>query len=105
MPSECDGSRTVLFEDEVDIKLNPKIGRDWMLRGTQRWIATPGKNETYYVAGALDVRTGKIIATGNSHKNVELFIALLWRLSGAYPWAQRVHLVVDNYRMHKAKRT
>jgi len=95
----------VLFEDEVDINLNPKIGRDWMLRGTQRWIPTPGKNEKYYVAGALDVRTGKVIATGNSRKNVDLFIALLWRLIGAYPWAKRVHLVVDNYCIHKAKRT
>jgi transcriptional regulator with XRE-family HTH domain len=75
----------VLFEDEVDINLNPKVGRDWMLRGTQRWIPTPGKNEKHYLAGALDVRTGKVIATGNSHKNVDLFIALLWRLIRAYP--------------------
>jgi transposase len=95
----------VLFEDEVDINLNPKIGRDWMLRGTQRWIPTPGKNEKYYLAGALDVRTGKVIATGHSHKNVDLFIALLWKLIGAYPWAKRIHLVVDNYCIHKAKRT
>jgi transposase len=76
-----------------------------MLRGTQRWIPTPGKNEKYYVTGALDVRTGKVIATGNAHKNVDLVIALLRRLVGTYPWAKRVHLVVDKYCFHKAKRT
>jgi hypothetical protein len=54
----------VLFEDEVDIHLNPKIGRDWMLRGHQRKIVTPGKNEKFYLAGALDVLTGKLICTG-----------------------------------------
>jgi transposase len=65
----------------------------------------PWENEKFYLAGALDVRTGQVIATGNSHKNVDLFIALLWRLIGAYPRARRVHLVVDNDCIHKAKRT
>ena len=105
LESSATSREPVLFEDEVDINLNPKIGRDWMLRGKQRWVLTPGKNEKYYLAGALDVRTGRIIATGNPRKNVDLFIALLWRLVGAYPWAKRVHLVLDNYCIHKAKRT
>ena len=48
----------VLYSDEVDVHLNPKIGRDWMLRGQQRRIVTPGKNQKFYLAGALDVRTG-----------------------------------------------
>ena len=33
----------VLNGDEVDVHLNPKIGRDWMLRGQQRRIVTPGR--------------------------------------------------------------
>lgn len=36
----------VLYSDEVDVHLNPKIGRDWMLRGHQRRIVTPGKNKS-----------------------------------------------------------
>jgi hypothetical protein len=52
----------VLSSDEVDIHLNvyPKIGRDWMLRGEQHRIVTPGKNEKLYLAGALDVHTGEL---------------------------------------------
>jgi hypothetical protein len=35
--------------DEVDIHLNPRIGRDWMLPGMQRRIVTPGKDEKRYL--------------------------------------------------------
>lgn len=34
-----------VYLDEVDIHLNPKIGADWMLRGTQKTVLTPGKNQ------------------------------------------------------------
>lgn len=32
--------RGVRVEDEADIDLNPKIGSDWMLPGTQRRVMT-----------------------------------------------------------------
>jgi hypothetical protein len=35
-----------------------------MLRGEQRRIVTPGKNEKFYLAGALEVRTGVLHTTG-----------------------------------------
>jgi transposase len=95
----------VLYSDEVDIHLNPKIGRDWMLRGQQRRIVTPGKNEKFYLAGALDTRTGKLHTTGAARKNAALFCQLLWLLASRYRRAHRVHLVVDNYGIHKARGT
>ena len=58
----------VLYSDEVDVHLNPKIGLDWMLPGQQRRILTPGKNEKFYLAGALDVRTGALLTTGLAHR-------------------------------------
>jgi hypothetical protein len=87
----------VLYSDEVDIHLNPKIGRDWMLRGHQRRIVTPGKNQKFYLAGALDVRTGRLHTTGAASKNAALFCQLLWLLASRYRRARRVHLIVDNY--------
>jgi transposase len=95
----------VLYSDEVDIHLNPKIGRDWMLRGQQRRIATPGKNQKFYLAGALDVRTGQLITTGAARKNAALFCDLLERLAARYHRARRVHLIVDNYGIHSAHQT
>ncbi|GMU36591.1 MAG: helix-turn-helix domain-containing protein [Phycisphaerae bacterium] len=54
------------YADEVDIHLNPKIGYDWMLRGQQKTVLTPGQNQKRYVAGALScqARPGLTAATG-----------------------------------------
>ncbi len=95
----------VFYSDEVDIHLNPKIGRDWMLRGHQRRVVTPGKNEKFYLAGALDVRTGRLVTTGAARKNAALFCELLRLLASRYRRARRIHLVVDNYGIHKAQLT
>ena len=92
----------VLYVDEIDIHLNPKIGRDWMLRGTQRLIITPGKNEKFYVAGALDVRRRRVVFTGEERKNSSLFVALLDRVLAEYPRARTIHLILDNYIIHKS---
>lgn len=95
----------VLYSDEVDIHLNPKIGKDWMLRGQQRRIVTPGKNRKFYLAGALDVRTGKLHTTGAAQKNAALFCQLLWMLASRYRHARCIHLIVDNYGIHSARET
>jgi transposase len=47
------------YEDEVDIHLNPRIGRDWMLPGTQKEVLTPGQNQKHYLAGARPGRPGR----------------------------------------------
>jgi len=95
----------VLYSDEVDVHLNPKIGRDWMLPGQQRRVLTPGKNKKFYLAGALDVRTGALHTTGEPRKGAALFCSLLALLAERYPKAQRVHLIVDNYGIHSAHAT
>lgn len=96
----------VLYADEVDIHLNPKIGRDWMLPGQQRRIVTPGKNKKFYLAGALDVRTGKLHTTGADRKGAALFCDLLRLLAEQYgAEARRIHLIVDNYGIHSARMT
>ena len=96
----------VLYSDEVDIHLNPKIGRDWMLRGEQRRIVTPGKNEKFYLAGALDVRTGELHSTGAAQKSTTLFCELLKLLASTYDArVRRIHLIVDNYAIHSAHAT
>jgi len=66
-----------VYEDEVDIHLNPKIGVDWMPRGIQKEVLTPGKNAKAYVAGALDARSRDIVWVGGSEKTSALFVALL----------------------------
>lgn len=96
----------VLYVDEVDVHLNPKIGRDWMLPGQQRRIVTPGKNEKFYLAGALDVRTGTLHTTGAARKGAALFCELLRLLDKRYGRrVHRLHLILDNYGIHSARAT
>jgi transposase len=102
LEERASAAEPVLYSDEVDIHLNPKIGRDWMLRGQQRRIVTPGKNQKFYLAGALDVRTCALHTTGAHKKNAELFCELLRLLATTYARARRIHLIVDNYGVHSA---
>ncbi|MDC9595259.1 IS630 family transposase, partial [Xenorhabdus sp. IM139775] len=67
--SRASEKHPVVYEDEVDIHLNPKIGAGWYFKGQQKRINTPGKNQKYYVAGCLDVRTNKIVFTGYMKKS------------------------------------
>jgi transposase len=92
-----------VYEDEVDIHLNPKIGWDWMVRGQQKEVVTPGQNVKRYLAGALDARTGQVCWVEGERKNSALFIALLDRLMTTYPQAPVIHVVLDNFRIHDSK--
>jgi transposase len=90
------------YEDEVDVHLNPKIGLDWMGLGQQKEVATPGKNEKRYLAGALEVRTGVLTWVEGARKTSYLFLDLLDRLLRTYADASCLHLVLDNYRIHSS---
>ena len=92
------------FEDELDVHLNPRIGRDWMLRGQQKLVVTPGKNKKRYIAGALQVGTGRLVVVEASRKNTDLFIELLKKLRRVHRDARRIHLVVDNYVIHSSRK-
>jgi transposase len=91
------------YEDEVDVHLNPKIGLDWMGRGQQKEVPTPGKNAKRYLAGAWDVRTQVVHWVEGERKTSYLFLALLDRLVQHYRDATRLHLILDNYRIHSSE--
>lgn len=91
------------YEDEVDIHLNPKIGRDWMLCGQQKEVLTPGKNEKRYLAGAQNVRNGELIWVEGDRKNSLLFVRLLWELVQRHPDAKVIHVILDNYSIHSTQ--
>jgi putative transposase len=94
----------ILFADELDIALLPKVGYQWMPRGAQVEVPTPGTNQKNYLAGALDLRTGAITRCVWFRKQAGLFLDLLRLLDRAYPagqWA-RIYVVVDKAQIHKA---
>ncbi|OFV84722.1 MAG: hypothetical protein A2W26_13675 [Acidobacteria bacterium RBG_16_64_8] len=92
----------VVFADEVDLHLNPKIGPDWMLPGVQRKILTPGKNEKRYLAGAYDPRQRRLVYVEGDRKASWLFLNLLRALLVAYRGMKTIHVILDNYVIHKS---
>jgi transposase len=95
----------VLYVDEVDLHLNPRIGPDWMLPGTQREVLTPGQNEKRHLAGAYDPAHQRLVYVTGDRKATWLFLNLLCALLDAYRWARRIHLILDNYIIHKSRLT
>jgi transposase len=92
-----------VYLDEVDVHLNPKIGPDWMNRGTQKQVMTPGQNVKRYLCGALDARSGLVTWVKGEKKNSLLFISTLHKLVQTYPEAKVIHIVLDNFKIHDSK--
>jgi transposase len=95
----------MVFADELDIHLLPKVGAAWMPKGSQEEVMTPGKNAKHYLAGALNLVTGEIIYGLGPRKTNALFRDLLTQLDRTYSALRvtRIYVVVDNYCIHKAK--
>jgi putative transposase len=103
---ETRGKRAaVLFADELDLHLLPKVGYQWMPKGETVKLVTPGQNQKHYLAGALDPTTGRMLHCLGARKTNVLFRALLDRLEAHYTRTRfaKVYVVVDNYGIHKAK--
>ena len=95
----------VFYEDEMDVHLNPKIGRDWMPKGHRRLVVTPGQNKKRFIAGALNTATGKLTWVEAHSKASDLFCKLLWKLAAEHRDAKRIHVILDNYIIHSSRKT
>jgi transposase len=93
----------VLYADEVDIHLNPRIGPDWMLPGQQRLVVTPGKNEKRYLAAAYDASRQRLVYVAGRRKTSWLFLRLLHLLQRVYRGVRTIHLILDNFVIHKSR--
>ncbi len=62
-------TETAVFQDEVDLNLNPEIGSCWQPKGEQREIVTPGNNVKRYLSGSLDWRSKRVFSTFGKGRN------------------------------------
>jgi transposase len=92
---------TAVFEDEVDVNLNPKIGCMWMRRGQQAEVVTPGDNAKRYLAGSLHWRTGALITTEGPARDGALFVGHLEELCRRLRRYKVIHVIVDNAKFHE----
>jgi transposase len=96
---------TAVFQDEVDIHLNPKIGACWMPRGEQAEVVTPGNNEKRHLAGSLHWRTGRLLLSPpGQRRNADLFVAHLDDLRRRLRSYRVIHVICDNARFHDCRK-
>jgi transposase len=94
---------TEVFMDEVDVNLNPKVGCQWMRRGEQAAVETPGNNEKRYLAGSIHWRTGRVILTEGKPRegrSAALFLRHLDDLRRAFRHYKVIHVLCDNAGTH-----
>ena len=95
-----------VFQDEVDVNTNPKIGAMWMRRGQQAKVVTPGTNEKRDLAGSLNWRTGALILTEGLPKEgrtTALFLRHLDELRRHLLHYHKIHVICDNARSQKSQ--
>src|SRR5262249_812945 len=94
----------ILFADELDIDLLPKVGSQWVLKGTQLEARTPGKNQQRELAAALDLATGQPDDVLGPKQNNALFRKRLDQLQQTFGKGDRkLDGVGDKDKLHQAK--
>jgi transposase len=104
------GQIILLYEDELDLNLLPGVIRCWTKRGQQRKIPTPGQNVKRYGFGAVNFVTGQLTHRIGERKNSDGFCALVEKIVETYCPGEiytgpKIGLVVDNYIIHRSKKT
>jgi len=105
LAASASDAQVVVYADEVDLHLNPTIGPDWMLPGTRRLVVTPGNNDKRYLAGAYEPRHDRLVYVEGERKASWLFLNLVRALLEAYDRAETIHVILDNYIVHKSRMT
>ena len=103
-PAGLPADEVAVFQDEVDINLNPKIGSVWMRRGQRAVVETPGGNEKRYLAGSMDLRTGTLWMTEGPHRDGELFVRHLEDLRLRLRRYRVMHVICDNAPFHRPEK-
>jgi putative transposase len=95
---------TAVFQDEVDVHLNPKIGPCWMVRGEQAEVVTPGDNVKRHLAGSLHWRTGALLVSApGARRDTRLFLAHLDDLRQRLRGYRKIHVICDNAAFHASR--
>lgn len=94
---------TAVWQDEVEVGTNPKIGRMWMFRGQQATVPTPGTNTKRHLSGSIHWRIGQVFLTEAAPKqgrNSALFIRHLDDLRRRLRRYKTIHVICDNAGFH-----
>lgn len=97
-------NEVAVFQDEVDVHLNPKIGSMWMKKSEQGEVETPGNNRKCHVAGSLVWSTGTLLVSlPQPRRDSTQFLAHLDDLRSRLRHCKTIHVICDNAAFHKSR--
>jgi transposase len=101
--ADLPASEVAVFQDEVQLDLNPKIGSAWMLEGIQQEVVTPGDNVRRHLSVSMLVGTGRLVVSEPTlRRNSEQFVAHLADLCRRLRHWKVIHVICDNAAFHKS---
>lgn len=92
-----------LYQDEVTYYRRPTIGYDYTVTATQpQPLARQGQghNTARRIAGCLDAATGALHAWQRAHFDHETLLRFYQDVEAAYPQADTIYLIQDNWPTH-----
>jgi transposase len=95
-------TQVVLFSDELTFYRQPSLSYDYERAGKSQPLAELGhrSNLTWRIAGALNAWTGQLTFASHAHFTLKLLVDFYQQVARAYPNAQVIYLVVDNWPIH-----
>lgn len=92
----------VLFADEADLDLNPRIEPAWFPKGEQKSVPAAGQNRRRTIFGAVNYATKKVVHLVRKRRRTGDFIGFLFAIAATYPDGF-VKIVIDNCKIHDTK--
>ncbi len=97
------GRVVALFIDELSYTRWPEPSLDWCAQAPEPPPVADRKGsryQRYRVVGALNATSGQVSVQQDSHIDRDVFSRFVRRLERAYPEAERIYLIWDNWPVH-----
>lgn len=89
--------------DETTLKLHPYLCKQWMKRGQQKRVATPGQQKASHVFGAYDWCRDQIIWLTSTEKNTSTFKQFIEQFMAQIKTDRPIFWVMDNASFHHSR--
>lgn len=101
--SKADPERVVLlFQDECTYYRQPTLAQAYECSGHEQPLAEMShqSNNSWRIAATIDIWTGRVIYTQKQQLRLRHFIQFLCQVRAAYPAAETIYMVLDNWPVH-----
>lgn len=94
--------RVLVYQDELTFYRRPTLAQAYARRGAEQPLARQGLgfNTASRLAGCLNAQTGQLVVWQRSHFDRHTLVHYYQALEAAYPEAERIYLIQDNWPVH-----